>query len=153
MKNTEIVDKIFKKHIDLILRLGKLNRKNPNIIALMLCELHFSSPFKRWLEYSAWCFLTLIKSQKRYYISVGISQIQIRHWIEHKFISDKANFKNLVQFFKTNRNYDLMESLFISYDFKELSNSNVIAIYRGEARAYHLSLFVEIKKRLSNHSS
>lgn len=149
MKPSTIANKIIKKNFTLLSILKNKKRDDPNLIALMLCELYFSSPLKRLIEYLVWNLLTIIKSKKRYYISVGISQIQINHWISHDFVTDKGGIKNLSQFLSVTSNYDLMNNLFQNYDFKNLNDSKLIAIYRGEARAYHLNLFTALKEALT----
>jgi hypothetical protein len=156
LKEVKIIkeaDRLIKNNFTTLSILKTQKRDNPNIIALMLCELYFSSPGKRAIEYLAWLFFTLIKSNKRYSISVGVSQIQTRHWLSHKFISASGSLKNIFAFLNIISNYDLIEILFKDYDLKSIDNSRLLAIYRGETRSYHLTLFNTLKRTLTNNIS
>jgi hypothetical protein len=128
-----------------------VNRKkiNCSIIALMLCETHFSSAFKRIVEYFLWFILTIINCEKRFYISVGIGQIQIRHWLFYGLINDKINVSNFSKFINIVSNYELIEIILVENLIIDSDDSKLVGIYRGESRAYHLALYSELKKQLN----
>lgn len=145
----KIANKILNSEITNITILRSSKRSDVNIIAILLCELHFTSKFKRCVEYLYWSVLSVIRPQQRDLISVGIGQIQVRHWIKHDFIKPNNLFDCLRKFQNPLLNYDLIYKIFEEYNFDTLGDNQIIAIYRGEVRTYHLNLFQSLKKKLN----
>ena len=133
-------------HITLLVLLKSSKRDNINVISLILCEMHFNNFFKRRLEYMAWFLLSLIKSKRILTLSVGIAQVQIKHWIEHGFI--RRSFNDLKLFTCPLSNYDIVNKI-IKHNVY-LDRSKLIAKFRGETRLYHLMLFEAIENKLNN---
>lgn len=143
------MNSLINSNINIITNLKSSNRNDINIISLILCELHFSSKYKRVVEYFYWAFLYLLCAERVEFISVGVGQIQIRHWIRFEFIKNDKMFSSLKNFQNTRLNYDLILKIFDEFDLKKLNDNQIIAIYRGEVRSYHLNLFKVLKKDLA----
>jgi len=147
MKISKIANRHIIKHVSLLVLLKSKKRDNPRIMTLILCEIYFTNFFKRQLEYVAWILLTLINSKRRLRLSIGIGQVQVKHWIDHEFISDEILFQNLKQIINPLVNYDLVKEIVES----ELNYGSIklLSKFRGEARLYHLKLFQAIENRLN----
>lgn len=145
----KVANKVINLEINKITLLISSNRDNLNVIALLLCEMHFTSSFKRGLEYICLFLLNLVNHNRRYTISVGKGQIQFRHWIKYNNISQKKILYYFKQFTDIKKNYDLILRIFEQYNLNEISDSKIISVYRGETRSYHLNLFISIRKRLT----
>lgn len=52
----------------------------PDIIALLLVETYFRPTWKRFLEYAVLPILRLVANDRAEHLSVGLAQLQLRHW-------------------------------------------------------------------------
>lgn len=148
MKIPKRVHKHFLNNISLITILRSHKRVNPEFIAIILTESLFASTAKRLIEYLAWFILTLLNSSRRYTLSVGISQVQIRYWLQYGFIDNKPSIKNLYIFLDPISNYDIVERFILEKVEDSTDKSKLLATFRGETRKYHLLVFTSQFKLL-----
>jgi hypothetical protein len=144
MRISGTVSKHLHENLPVLKRLCREKKQDKTVLALVLCEMYFTSRVKRLLEYGAWLVLTLLCSKRRHLISVGIGQIQIRHWIEQGYITDRVSILNFNVLSDPSANYDVAQKLVNC----SLTHTKLLASYRGEARAYHLKVYQEIRKQL-----
>lgn len=140
---------IIRKNSFLIRKLIKSGRTDLDIISLILCESHFRKKNDRVIEYIILPILFFISKKRFKKLSVGIAQIQLKHWIKIKNIKSPISFKSYLTYFSIIENYDVLKEL-IYYNLEDNYNdSRLIAFHTGETRKYHLSLFQDIKNQLN----
>lgn len=147
-----IAELIIQKNSHLIKKLLHSGRTDLNIIVLILCESHFRKKADRILEYCAMPILFFIARNRFKRLSIGIGQIQLRHWIEIKRIKSPISFKSYYSYFSIQDNYDVLKELIQSNIGNEYSDSSLIAFHTGETRKYHFSLFQKLKTRMKTCS-
>lgn len=147
-----IAELIIQKNSRLIKKLLHSGRTDLNIIVLLLCESHFRNKADRILEYCAMPILFLIARNRFSRLSIGIGQIQLRHWIEIKRIEAPISFRSYLTYFSIQDNYDVLKELIQANIGNEYSDSSLIAFHTGETRKYHFSLFQELKTRMKTCS-
>ncbi len=62
------------------IRLWATGRQDLDVIAILMTESHFRSPGFRIFEFACYSFLRLIRSPRANTISLGLGQVQARHW-------------------------------------------------------------------------
>lgn len=93
--------------INLMLKNG---RNNSIILGIILTEMLFRNSKKRYVEYVYWIFCSYFYTKRLDKISIGISQIQIRHWRNNKYIvKNKFCIKSLKVILDPIANYDMCE--------------------------------------------
>src|SRR5437868_14032897 len=107
MKISRIMSKHLKKHLGLLTILYQAGKRDLTIVSVILCEMYFTNYFKRQSEYLAWILLTFVRSKRRHKLSVGIAQIQIKHWIQFNFMTDNISYHNLCTMQNPYINYEL----------------------------------------------
>lgn len=151
MKTSKIIFEHFLSCTPLIERLCKENRKDARIIAIVITECYFNSQRKRIAEYIIWTLLTLIRHPRRFTLSVGIGQIQVKHWIAKGQIKDRPSIKNLQVFLNPFTNYDLAQILLHDSLIAHETLQKIIATYRGEARKYHYDIYCQLLSATSTY--
>lgn len=121
------------------------NRSNVNALSLMLCEMMFYTRMRRFCEYIAFILLFIIKSKRCSSLSVGQGQVQVRYWLD--CFGKRNVFDLLFLFVNPLANCDAINSIISECPD---DTQKIIAKYRGEARTYHMVVFDEIKRQLSN---
>jgi len=129
----------FDKHRGLVFLFFKTGRADSTIIATILSEMYFSPPKKRLLEYCMWLICSIIYPKRLNSLSLGISQIQLRHWTMHGLL--KCHRPRLASFF-------ILLNPLLNYDMTNMHLGNcdkaptkLLGAYRGEARTYHLRVY------------
>jgi hypothetical protein len=143
-----IAESIIKKNSFLVRKLIYSGRTDLNIIALILCESHFRRNTHRVIEYCAMPILFLIAKERFNRLSIGIAQIQLKHWIRIKKNNSPISMKSYMSYFSIMENYDVLKELIQSNLEDGYNDSKLIAFHTGETRKYHFSLFQEIKNRI-----
>jgi hypothetical protein len=122
----------------LIRHLRASGRSEIEVLALILTETFFRDKLHRILEYSAWMILAFVWPARVCRLSVGISQMQLRHWVRLGYLQNvRPRFAALRTTMCAEANYDVCRSFLVSTGV-ELSNPRRLGtVYCGEARAYH----------------
>jgi len=140
-----IAESIIMKKSGLVSQLIQSGRTDLNVIALILCESYFRKDVDRFIEYCAMPVLFFINKKRFERLSIGIGQIQIRHWIKIKQPQSPFSIKSYSSYFSILENYDVLKELIQSNLDKGYNDSKLIAFHTGETRKYHFSLFQELK--------
>ena len=84
-------------------------------------------------------------------LSVGIAQIQIKHWHQYGFLDNENRFRALFIISNDLNNYDLAMEIVKDRLNEPINYSKILAYYRGETRAYHLKVFLELKYYIDSY--
>lgn len=139
---------IINKNSALVSKLIQSGRTDLNVISLILCETYFRKNTDRLIEYVAMPFLLLINQNRFNRLSIGIGQIQLRHWMRIKHIKKPISIKSYLVYLSVLQNYDVIKVLIQSNLDQGNNDSKLIAVHTGETRKFHYDLFSEIKKLL-----
>jgi len=125
-----------------VVLLQKNNRKNPTIVAILATESFFRPTLHRFFEYLYWSVLRLAGSEKEKYVSVGISQVQVRHWIKSGLISFSANqISTITKFQNPILNYDACKYFLSKNKLNGSSGKEIMKIYTGKTTRYHIEIY------------
>lgn len=133
---------MMKQHINkfapLIVSLINSGRSNPYVLAMLITECYFRNSFHRTLEYLAWILLYKLCPSRELKLSVGLAQVQVRHWINLKFIgSSQPSFSTLQKALNPYVNYDICLA-YLEDSLKEGASLGELAlIYRGRVGQHH----------------
>ena len=126
-----------------VARLRATGRTDPVVIGLLLTESFFRTRADRVAEYLAWICLSVVWPSRVRRLSVGIAQIQVRHWmrLDH-WDSFRISPLRLWRTLREETNYDACNRLMPDeVGQMHVPAQRVAAAYRGEARSYHLRVF------------
>lgn len=112
-----------------ISRLTSSQRTDHDVIAIMMTESHFRGSGFRLLEYMAFRILRAINHRRADTISLGVGQVQARHW------RTAPTFWN---FDSEECAYDLIASSFAGKPM--LSFQEKVAIHVGEVRGHYMAI-------------
>lgn len=143
-----IAKSIINKNTFLIRKLVHSGRTDLNVIALILCESYFRKKKDRIIEYFAMPFLYLINRNRFNKLSIGIGQIQLKHWIKFKKNKSPISLSAYSSYFSVLNNYDLINELVKQNLNLDYTDSKLIAFHTGETRKYHFDLFQELKRQI-----
>lgn len=144
--NTDLIIKKNKKVIDCLINSG---RTDINVIAIILCETYFRKKQDRIVEYFSMPFLFFLNYSRFQRLSIGIGQIQLRHWIRLKKISVPLSIESYLIYFSVKNNYDVLDNLISSNLKKGFSETELISFHTGESRKFHITLFIELKNKIN----
>ena len=115
--------------------------KNPCVLSIsIICtERFFRSSFDRFLEYLAWIFFWLFQDNRIQEVSLGVAQIQLKHWHRlGKIDSFSPSLKNLSYIISFKENYRMVRELLINEGISKESDVIEIArFYNGTPRNYY----------------
>lgn len=118
--------------------------KNPCILSIsIICtERFFRSSFDRFLEYLAWVFFWLFQDIRLQELSLGVAQIQLKHWRRlGKIDSFSPSLKNLGYITSFKANYQMVNELLINEGISKESDMIEIArFYNGTPRNYYCTI-------------
>lgn len=125
--------------------LQRSGRSNPHTLAVMATEVFFRSSLQHLFEYLAWIILSFVWPQRAEKLSVGIAQVQVSHWIRLGFISSsRLSLRTLALFTDPEANYDVSQAFLNSFGYQRtFSLHQIVRVYRGEVRSYHLRVLTE----------
>lgn len=130
-------DQHLEAHVPEVLALARSGRTRPDLVAILLTESYFRSRLDRALEYVAWAILWVLRSERLRFLSVGPGQIQLRHWIGIGAIAGLTpKVSHILVTTSWAASYDLAGLLVPAGS----GWKRVAALYRGEARSYHVAL-------------
>jgi hypothetical protein len=120
-------------------------RRCPWIYAVLLAEDQFRPRPLRLLEYLAWSVLWPVSPRRASRISVGIAQVQVRHWATFGFMDTPVPTpKNIFAAMSLEANYDVAQAYLRDRLRNEHWNARrIAACYVGEARSYHVRTLEE----------
>jgi hypothetical protein len=125
--------------ISLLLASG---RKNQVIIALMATESFFRPKLHRLAEVFCWLVLDILHSERSKYISVGISQVQVRHWHSAGIISGSdSRVSIMLKFFSPFQNYDMCKYFIEMSGIQYGRTESIVYAYSGKTTKYHSLIF------------
>lgn len=137
--NYHSLKRFIDNHRNVIFLFRKTGRDDSDIIAIVLSEMYFSPPGKRFLEYCAWFLYSIVSHSRLNYLSLGISQIQLRHWAASGALCNtKASLSSFLIVFNPLTNYDMAYALLRDCN---RNPKKLLGAYRGEARTYHLAVY------------
>ena len=122
----------------LIAHLRGAGRSETEVLALILTETFFRDKLHRILEYSAWIIFSMVWPARVGRLSVGISQVQLRHWVHLGYLQDpQPRFASLRTAMCPKANYDVCKSFLVSAGVELSNHRRMVTAYCGEGRAYH----------------
>lgn len=112
---------------------------SPAVLAIIATEMYFRSSLYRFAEYFAWFALWHFNSKRVEVLSVGISQIQIKMWVELGFINScRPSISNLWVVANVDNNYMACQRYLEQVASSKESNAKVLSeLYSGKARIFH----------------
>ena len=138
----------FSSTIRLLLASG---RNDSVVITIMATESFFRPEPYRILEGIFWFFMDIFSPEKAKYISVGISQVQIRHWQEAGIISNSTSrFSVLSKIYNPLINYDICKVFLDKADIRHRQAEKLLRIYTGRTTGYHISIFEHFYRQVEN---
>jgi hypothetical protein len=146
-----IIEKYFYKQIPLILYFLRNGRNNISVISLIMSEMYFTTRERRTVEYCAYLILGSVSLKRINRLSVGIAQVQIKHWKEHGYIRNQNKYLDLITLTNPLNNYDIAFKLVSTNLENEGNFVNLLAIYRGEARSFHYTVFMTFYRLIKNY--
>jgi hypothetical protein len=146
-----MVERFFHSNIGKVNYLIRNNRTNCEVLALIITEMYFNSLIKRIIEYTAFLLLSKLFPYRIDRLSVGIAQVQIRHWRDYGFISKRIKVFDILIISDTLKNYDIAYELIKPRLIEKSDFSKILADYRGESRAYHLKIYTQFYGFIKNY--
>lgn len=143
------------KHIDKmtpdIQLLKKSNKGNNYVLAIMLTESFFRSKARMVGEVLFWMLCSIFRPKRVPTISIGICQMQIKHWVSlGSFGDEKPSLKNIFKVFDIFENYEVCYAHLSSMDMlKSCSILEISNFYRGRNGRYYYKTLNHCFKRLT----
>jgi non-ribosomal peptide synthetase component F len=134
--NIPILHRHLEHHRPIVARLRRTGRTDIGVMSVLLVETFFRTVGLRLLELAAWPLIWVLCPTRVATLSVGPGQIQLRHWGRAKSWESLAPSASKVS---------LVLSWEANYDLARLLTRNAgttqerAAVYRGEARSYHVA--------------
>lgn len=136
-----MIDAKLAKNMTFLIHVLKIKNYSPYVLAIINTEMFFRSSKDRTVEYFAWIFLWLIQSKRVSTLSIGVAQIQMRHWKTLGFISSyKPTLSNVLTILNYQINYRACEKYMEKFDINKLSTEEIAKIYNGNMRKYYCSI-------------
>jgi len=148
-----MIDDKLSKNMTFLIHVLKTKKYSPYVLSIINTEMFFRSSKDRTLEYFAWILLWLIQSKRISTLSIGVAQIQMKHWKNLGFISSyKPTLSNVLIILNYKINYRACEKYIETFDINKLSTVEIANIYNGTPRKYYCSIldrsFILSKKYL-----
>jgi hypothetical protein len=128
-----------KYYLDYSLRTQAFDRA---VASLISTEMYFRGSLHRFMEYIAWIIYWLVRPNKLYGLSVGVAQIQLRHWCNLGFIrSFSPSIGHLRIITDPTANYKACKKYLLARGYSdELSSNELACLYTGSARKYYVTV-------------
>lgn len=123
----------------------KTQEFNRAVASLISTEMYFRGSFHRFMEYGAWVVYWLLWPHKLGGLSVGLAQIQLRHWYRFGFIcSLSPTWTHLRIITDPTSNYTACEKYIVEKGYKpDLPVADIARLYTGRARKYYVSILTK----------
>ena len=115
----------------IVRRLHRSGRSDAGIIAIILTEMHFRGPFHRLIEFLVWRVLSLFRLHRADTISIGLGQVQVRHWPHPPRLGDTT-----CPLFA----YDLVAGRLGQFDQTDSCLRQRVARHVGEVRSHYFQI-------------
>ncbi len=114
-------------------RLGPTGRTDRWVLAIMATEAHFKGPSGRILECLAWPVLSVFRPARLVTLSLGVAQIQLRHWVDlGQLPGMRFTPSRLRRVLSLRRNYDACAAyLEARVRLDELDVATAVRLYNG----------------------
>ena len=115
------------------------------VASLLSTEMYFRRSLHRLVEYIAWIIYWVICPEKLGSLSVGLAQIQLRHWHDLGFIpSLNPTLKNLKLITHPTTNYIACRKFLLVRGYaKDISLIDLAQLYTGSARKYYVTVLAK----------
>jgi hypothetical protein len=115
------------------------------VASLLSTEMYFRRSLHRLMEYIAWIIYWVACPKKLSSLSVGIAQIQLRHWRDLGVISSlNPTPKNLRLITHPTTNYMACRKFLLVRGYaKDISIIDLAHIYTGSARRYYVTVLAK----------
>ena len=126
-------------------RLATLLSKSCNdeiILSIIVTEMFFRNFFDRFLEYITWILVGWIWKKRIARLSIGVAQIQLRHWQSMGYIDSLSpSLKSLLTVTSPSINYQACCNYLDKTGYKRGSSLLEVArLYAGKARKYYVQI-------------
>lgn len=113
------------------------------IVSLLITEMFFRRSFDRFVEYLAWIFIGFICPSKIEKLSIGIAQIQLKHWFSLGYINSlRPSWKSFCTITNPNINYNACKDYLKREGYNSgFSLLEITRLYTGRPRKYYLKIF------------
>lgn len=128
------------RHLDdcraVVERLKHSGRTDNGVLSVLLVESFFRPMHEQLLELLAWPLVWMISRARVGALSLGPGQIQLRHWCKaESWVSLAPTWSKARRILSWEASFDIAERLLADAPTAQKR----AALYRGEARSYHLS--------------
>lgn len=132
-----MVESHWKKLYPMLHHLIATGRKDPAVLAILFTESFFRDSIARSIEYVAWLFLVAVGHRRADSISVGLAQIQVRHWVHFGY---GRSWWSLLHFTDPIANYDVCAAL-VDEVRESGDHRALLARYTGKTTVYHHKVY------------
>ena len=132
----------------LAVKLAVGGRTNQSVLALLATESFFRDRIDRMLELASWAFLDMMGAPAAMRISVGLAQVQVRHWRRVSGSRPWRTIRALRTFSDPRANYDACRDFVASQGMLAAGPIEVLGCYTGRVTRHHLEVF-EANRRLA----
>ena len=115
-------------------------RTDPRLIGILMTESFFRGPLRRLFEYFAFYTLRIVRHRRAGRISLGLAQLQARHWKSRPTIDSVLS---------PIRAYDMLDDYLAGRGCRYASTRNIVAAQVGEIRGHYFEL-VESFTQIAN---
>ena len=122
-------------------------REDPVVLAILLTESFFRTRLDRALELAVWIVLSVLSPCRARFVSVGIAQIQVRHWQIPTGFWIVRMLRQIMVFSDPTANYDNCLSLLQGFRVSEPSDLRLLRYYTGQVTRYHMMTYREFYRR------
>lgn len=132
--------KKLERDVEYLLSLADSN--HVHTVALVATEMHFRTSVDRLLEFAAYPILYCCFRQQLLHMSVGISQIQVQHWVDLGFIrSARPSLRNMLVFFDPRLNLLACEAYIAQHAIGH-NPFDLLSSYTGKVTTHQLSIYI-----------
>lgn len=148
MSGITIKSKTLRRHLrnqtPLLQQLIASGRNDAYVLSLLLTESYFRNARQRVREYVVWTVLRFLRKEEAGFVSVGIAQIQVRHWEKYRHLVNTSFLEQLKLFWNPRSNYDVCHVHLRDYlNGADPSLVSAAAGHVGEAQVYYLSILAQ----------
>ena len=123
-------------------------RRDPLVLALLATESFFRPSTHRAFEAVYWLIMNFISPKRSEFISVGISQVQVRHWQVAGIIPRTTSVvSTLMKLYNPLLNYDACRYVISTESRNHEEPEEILRAYTGQATGYHISVFRRFLER------
>lgn len=115
------------------------------VASLLSTEMYFRRSLHRLMEYIAWIIYWVTCPDKLSSLSVGLAQIQLRHWRDLGFITSlNPTLTNLKLITHPTTNYIACRKFLLVRGYaKDISLIDLAQLYTGSARKYYVTVLAK----------